>query len=262
MKLSCVSASYVMDLFGYPGHFDWGLASEKIPHSPLLETLDGMLDRLAPARLDGVELWFPHVSPLNLTPALASAVRRRLAAHGMVCCACAGGIADPAEDPYACEEAFQVACLLGAPVIAGHVAASTIGRLGEVCARYGVRVGFENGGEKDAGEILAAMRGSGDWVGAAIDTGNMAVQGGDPVRAIRQLGAQIIHVHFKDVPAVGAHDCVALGAGIVDVKGVIRELKACGYDGWLSIEVETADRDPSQEIAASAETVRRLWSSL
>ena len=259
MKLSCVSASYVMDLFGYPGHFDWGLASEKIPHSPLLETLDGMLDRLAPARLDGVELWFPHVSPLKLTPALASAIRRRLAARGMVCCACAGGIADPAEDPYACEEAFQVARLLGAPVIAGHVAAGTIGRLGEVCARYGVRVAFENGGEKDAEEILAAIQGSGDWVGAAIDIGNMAAQGGDPARAIRQLGARIIHVHFKDVPAVGAHDCVALGAGIVDVKGVIRELKACGYDGWLSIEVETADRDPSQEIAASAETVRRLW---
>jgi sugar phosphate isomerase/epimerase len=55
---------------------------------------------------------------------------------------------------------------------------------------------------------------------------------------------------------------VALGAGIVDVKGVIRELKACGYDGWLSIEVETADRDPSQEIAASAETLRRLWRSV
>jgi L-ribulose-5-phosphate 3-epimerase len=262
MKLSCVSASYVMDLFGYPGHFNWGLASEKIPQSPLLETLDGMLDRLAPARLDGVELWFPHVSPLNLTPALASDVRRRLAARGMVCCACAGGIADPAEDPYACEEAFQVARLLGAPVIAGHVAAGTLGRLGEICARYAVRVAFENGGEKDAGEILAAIRGSGDWIGAAIDTGNMAAQGGDPVRAIRQLGARIMHVHFKDVPAVGAHDCVALGAGIVDVKGVIRELKACGYDGWLSIEVETADRDPSQEIAASAETLRRLWRSV
>ena len=95
-------------------------------------------------------------------------------------------------------------------------------------------------------------------VGAALDTGNMAAQGGDPVRAVHELGERIIHVHFKDVPAVGSHDCVALGTGIVDVAGVIRELRACGYDGWLSIEVETGDRDPTDEIIASAETVRRL----
>ena len=261
MQLSCVSASYVMDLLGYPGHYDWELAMEKIPQSPLLETLDSMLDRLAPAKLDGIELWFPHVAPTNLTPALASVIRQRLAARGMVCCACAGGISDPDQDPYACEEAFQVTRLLGASLIAGHLGANTARRLGQFCARYAVHVAYENGSDRDAAEILAAIRGGNEWIGAAIDTGNMAAQGGDPVRAIRELGPKIIHVHFKDVPAVGAHECVALGAGIVDVKGVIRELKACGYDGWLSIEVETSDHDPSQEIVASAETIRRLWGS-
>ena len=65
--------------------------------------------------------------------------------------------------------------------------------------------------------------------------------------------------NFKDVPAVGAHECVALGGGIVDVRGVIRELKRTGYDGWLSIEIETSDHDPTAEIIASAATLRRLW---
>jgi sugar phosphate isomerase/epimerase len=67
-----------------------------------------------------------------------------------------------------------------------------------------------------------------------------------------------MHVHFKDVPAVGSHDCVALCTGIVDVAGVIHELRAAGYDGWLSIEIETGDRDPTDEILSSAETLRRL----
>jgi sugar phosphate isomerase/epimerase len=67
-------------------------------------------------------------------------------------------------------------------------------------------------------------------------------------------------VHLKDVPAVGSHDCVAIGTGIVDVQGVFRELKACGYNGWLSIEVETGVRDPTEAILSSAETIRRLWS--
>jgi sugar phosphate isomerase/epimerase len=107
-------------------------------------------------------------------------------------------------------------------------------------------------------EIQVAIRGGGKWIGANLDTGNLAIQGGDPVKAARVLGGQIRHVHFKDVPAVGSHDCVAIGSGIVDVKGVLKELKACNYDGWLSIEIETADHDPTEEIIQSAETIRAL----
>lgn len=259
MKLSCVTASYVADLIGYPGDVDWGLASATIERAPLMETLSGILDRLSPARLDGLEIWFPHVSPHNLTPALASQVRKSLAARGMVCNACAGGVADPQADPYGCDEAFQVAQLLKAPLIAGHLPPAAVPHLCRVAASYGVRLAFENGSEKDESEIETAIRGGDDWVGANLDTGNLAAQGGDPVRAVRALGKRIVHVHLKDVPAVGSHDCVAVGAGIVDVAGVFRELKACGYNGWLSIEVETGDRDPTEAILSSAETIRRLW---
>jgi sugar phosphate isomerase/epimerase len=258
MKLSCVTASYVADLIGYPGAIDWGLASETIERAPLLETLNSILDRLTPARLDGLEIWFPHVSPRNLTPALASQVRKTLAERGMVCCACAGGVADPQTEPYACEEAFQVAQLLKAPLIAGHLHAAAVARLCRVAASYGIRLAFENGSEKNESEIQAAIQEGDEWVGANLDTGNLAAQGGDPVRAVRLLGNRIVHVHLKDVPAVGSHDCVAIGTGIVDLKGVFRELKACGYDGWLSIEIETGDRDPTEAILSSAETIRRI----
>ena len=79
------------------------------------------------------------------------------------------------------------------------------------------------------------------------------------MRAAREWATRIIHGTFKDVPAVGAHECVALGSGIVDIRGMVRELKAVGYDGWLSIEIETSDHDPTEEIIASAERLRRLW---
>jgi sugar phosphate isomerase/epimerase len=259
MKLSCVTASYVADLTGYPGAIDWGLASETIERAPLVETLNGILDRLAPARLDGLEIWFPHASPRNLTPTLASQVRQSLARRGMTCCACAGGLADPQAEPYACDEAFQVAQLLKAPLIAGHLEAVAVAHLCRVAASYGVRLAFENGAEKNEAEIQAVLQDGEEWVGANLDTGNLAAQGGDPVRAVRLLGKRIVHVHLKDVPAVGSHDCVAFGTGIVDVPGLFRELKACGYNGWLSLEVETGDRDPTEAILSSAETVRRLW---
>ena len=145
MKLSCVSASYVNDLAGYPGPIDWVQAGETIRRAPLLETLEGMLDRLAPARLDGIELWFPHIWPTKITPALANEVLGRLAARGMVCCACAGGLGNPEDDPYGCKELFQTARLLGATLIASHMDARAVPALGQMAARFGVQVAYENG---------------------------------------------------------------------------------------------------------------------
>lgn len=256
MKISCVTASYVADLLGYPGAIDWGKAMETIIQAPLLDTIAQMLRRLEPAHLEGIEFWFPHIDPAKITPAAAGEIRKLLNDYGMVCAACAGGVSDPEDDPYGAAATFHTTRLMEAALIAGHFEPKAIPSLGALGKKYGVLSAFENGGEKDVDEILGAMRGGNEWIGANLDTGNLAAQGGDPVKAARVLGKQIKHVHFKDVPAVGSHDCVAIGSGIVDVKGVVRELKACGYDGWLSIEIETADHDPTEEILLSAERIR------
>jgi len=256
MKISCVTASYVADLIGYPGEIDWGLASETITRAPLLETVEGILRRLEPARLDGIELWFPHIWPAHLTPLLAGEIQKRLAARGMVCCACAGSVGDPDQNQGEASAFFQAARLLDAPLIAGHFDPQAVPSLARLCSRYGVRAAFENGGEKDASEIESAILTGSEWIGANLDTGNLAAQGGDPVQAIRLLGPRLMHVHLKDVPAAGSHQCVALGTGIVDMPGVIRALKVIGYDSWLSIEIETGDHDPTREIVASADAVR------
>ncbi len=258
MRISCVTASYVGDVLGYPGELDWGRAMSLMAQAPLLETIEGLLVRLEPARLEGIEFIFPHIAPTSITPALATEVQRRLAERGMVCCACAGGLPDPVQDAWGCAALFQTARLLEAPLIAGHIHVQALGPLSAMCQRFGVRVAYENGTERDAQEMLAAVEGGDEWVGMNIDTGNIAARGGDPVQAIRELGRRIMHVHLKDVPSVGSHDCVALGHGIVDVPGVVRALREIGYDGWLSIEIETGDHDPSADIAESAETLRRL----
>ena len=257
MKLSCVTASYVADLLGYPGSIDWGYAADTIVQAPMLETIDGMLERLAPAKLDGIEFWFPHIWPAKITPVLAGEILKRLADRGMICAACAGDAGDPVNDPYRTAAIFQTTRLMEASIIAGHFDPPSVPGLGKFGEKYGVYATFENDHQKEIAEIEAAIKGGNRWIAANLDTGNFAGQGGDPVKAVRVLGARIKHVHFKDVPA-GAHDCVELGKGIVDIKGVMRELKAVGYDGWLSIEIETYDRDPTDEIIASAETLRRL----
>jgi sugar phosphate isomerase/epimerase len=260
MKLSCVTASYVADLINYPGEVDWDLAAHTIETSPILETMDGMLKRLAPARLDGIEPWFPHLGgPKAKNETLLASLKEKFAAAGLVCAACAGDAGDPIHDPENCERPFQIAKVLGAPLIAAHADPKAVAAISKICEKYQVALGFENGGEGDVSEILEAINQGNQWVGSNLDTGNFANSGGDPVKAVRVLGKRINHVHFKDVTVAGSGHCISLGQGIVDVRGVMRELKAIGYNGWLSIEIETVDHDPTAEIIESANFLRSLF---
>jgi inosose dehydratase len=94
-----------------------------------------------------------------------------------------------------------------------------------------------------------------------LDSGHLAVAGGDAVAALRDWGARVGAVHIKDVrldvlETVKAERAdsltawrrglfCALGAGDVDLAGFCAELSARGYDGWVVVEqdrvLETGD---------------------
>jgi inosose dehydratase len=103
-------------------------------------------------------------------------------------------------------------------------------------------------------------------VGICLDVGHYLVGGGDPVAAIERLGERVTHVHLKDVdPAVHARLSAGalsglgeavderifteLGAGSLDLLGVLRVLAARGYDGWLMVEQDSSWSPPSEAAA-------------
>jgi inosose dehydratase len=89
-------------------------------------------------------------------------------------------------------------------------------------------------------------------VGLCLDTGHLLVGGGDPVAEIRRWAARINHVHLKDASRLLMHEIVAtgsdanqiwtrgvfraLGAGDLDVEGVLAALREVGYAGWMVVE--------------------------
>ncbi len=88
-------------------------------------------------------------------------------------------------------------------------------------------------------------------VGLCLDTGHLMLCGGDPVRAAREWGGRINHVHLKDARRKVAEEIVResapvsaiwqrgafcrLGEGDLDVDAVLEELKK-SYTGWLVVE--------------------------
>ena len=120
-----------------------------------------------------------------------------------------------------------------------------------------------------------------DLVGICLDVGHYLVGGGDPVRAIEALGERVTHVHLKDVDPVvleglrtgalgGFGDAIRarlfteLGAGLLDLDGVVAGLAARAYDGWLMIEQDSCWGPPSESAAIGrrvlATTLRRAGS--
>jgi inosose dehydratase len=84
-------------------------------------------------------------------------------------------------------------------------------------------------------------------VGVNLDTGNLWLGGGDPLAMIRKLGPKIEHVHWKDMPKEMEEKrgtmfgcgmaLIPLGTGVVDIRGVFRELRKIGFDGYTTLEI-------------------------
>ena len=93
-------------------------------------------------------------------------------------------------------------------------------------------------------------------VDMCIDTGHIALAGGDPLEVARMAGERVAHVHLKDVDERLAEQVRAgeatfrggvrrglfrpLGEGYVDIAGLVRHLEDGGYRGWYVLEQDIA----------------------
>lgn len=123
-------------------------------------------------------------------------------------------------------------------------------------------------------ETQRVLEGSG--IGLCLDTGHLLIGGGDPLAVAAGWPGRIAHVHLKDVrlalaqrvragertytAAVTDGMYVPLGAGDVDIAGIVRLLESSGYAGWYVLEQDTILRaapgeagfaDPLDDVRAS-----------
>jgi sugar phosphate isomerase/epimerase len=75
---------------------------------------------------------------------------------------------------------------------------------------------------------------------------------------LNAYGSRLRHVHLHDNKGGGADLHLALGCGNVDVPGAIRALKGCGYDGTITLEVFSPDRE---YLRYSRDLLTRLWAA-
>ncbi|MCP9484400.1 MAG: sugar phosphate isomerase/epimerase [Gaiellaceae bacterium MAG52_C11] len=100
-----------------------------------------------------------------------------------------------------------------------------------------------------------------------LDSGHLALAGGDPVAALRDWRERIDYVHLKDVRAEATEWALAdvwrrggfceLGAGIVALDAFLLELERPGYAGWVVVEQDALPGDLAG--ARESQARNRRW---
>jgi inosose dehydratase len=142
---------------------------------------------------------------------------------------------------------------------------ANLDRLADVAAERGVlavlhpHVGTMVETRTDVERVL-----DGSAIKLCLDTGHLLIGGTDPLQLAREVPGRIAHAHLKDVDAALAArvqngeltytDAVRsgmytrLGAGDIDIAGIVTALRANGFDGWFVMEQDTIlDGEPSDE---------------
>jgi len=121
---------------------------------------------------------------------------------------------------------------------------------------------------------------TGSSIRLCLDTGHLLIGGTDPLRLARQVPERIAHTHLKDVDAklvvavragaltyteaVRRGMYTPLGAGDVDIAGIVTTLRSNGFDGWFVMEQDTildaepTDEGPLRDVAASVRFMREI----
>lgn len=93
-------------------------------------------------------------------------------------------------------------------------------------------------------------------LGACADVGHYKRMDLDPIACLKELEGRIISLHFKDVAPQGEEgtlEDVVWGKGILNVKGMMEELKRQDFKGYFTIEYEADWENNLPQIKESIE---------
>jgi sugar phosphate isomerase/epimerase len=182
----------------------------------------------------------------NASPELVDKVKAALKQHGLI--AVAYGVVGLPKDEAGCRKVFEFAKTMGIRVI-NTESVDSIDTWEPLVKQYDIKVGFHDHPKRpdhpeykmwDPNYILSVVKDRDPRIGSCADTGHWQRSGLKPVDCIKILKGRIMSSHLKDLNEFGkreAHD-LPYGQGVGQVKEVLDEYKAQGFDGPISVEYE------------------------
>jgi sugar phosphate isomerase/epimerase len=183
----------------------------------------------------------------------------------------AAGVLPFSKDTDANRKHFEFARALGVKVLSADPAPDAFDSLDKLCEEYGVAVAIHPHGPignklhhwYSAEIILEAVKDHHPLIGSCLDTGHLIRSAQapfgkklDPAQQIRVMGKRNFGIHLKDHDNARRED-VIFGQGVLDVASVLAALREVGFDRSISIEYEAHPDNPTPDVEACLEVVKK-----
>ena len=203
------------------------------------------------------------MTPLTEVKARADAYR----AAGLVLTA-AGTIYFNKDEDDDVRAKFDYVKAAGISLIVGAPTHATLARVERFAKQYDVRVAIHNHGPEDKEwpsplDVLAAVHSMDAHMGCCIDVGHTLRAGVDPVDAIQKAGPRLFDIHMKDLAERNVKESqVAVGEGLMPVRGIFQALIAMRYNGFVDLEYEIKPDDPLPGMVESFAYMRGMLAGM
>ncbi|HEY0795924.1 MAG TPA: sugar phosphate isomerase/epimerase [Acidisarcina sp.] len=147
-------------------------------------------------------------------------------------------------------------------MVAGVPAPEVLPRIERFAREYDIQVAIHNHGPEDKLwpsplDVLKKVGGMDARIGCCMDVGHAARAGTNVVAAVHTLGARLLNIHMKDLTDFGSKESqVAVGEGVIPVRGLFEALIATRYKGFVDLEYEVHPDDPMPGVIESLAYMR------
>jgi sugar phosphate isomerase/epimerase len=211
--------------------------------------------------------FYSGMLPLDASGDEIAAMKQRVADLGMTISA--HGVNGFGKDAAANRKAFEFAKALGIRNITADPDPASFDSLNELVQEFDIRIAIHNHGPRHrynkAVDVLGAIEGRDERIGACADLGHYIRSGERPVDVIRLLKGRLYGIHLKDFAEMKEDvKGVVLGRGHLNVPAVFDALLKAGFpaDGALSLEYEENPENPIADIRECVAVAKKALSEL
>lgn len=203
----------------------------------------------------------------NATPEMISAVKAKLAEHGLT--PVGFGVVRLANDEAACRKVFDFCKTMGIGVVVTEPAEDAFDLIEKLVKEYDIKMAIHNHPKRpldraykywDPNYVLSLVKDRDPRMGSCADIGHWVRSGLNPVECIEILKGRIFDSHVKDLTEFGdpkAHD-VPFGTGVSKIADVLNAYAAQGFYGPLDIEYEYNWENSLPEVRQCLEFVKNF----
>jgi len=181
----------------------------------------------------------------------------------------AGTIYFPKDEDEDIRSKFEYAKRAGISVIvAGDPTPQILPRIEKFVKEYDIRFAIHNHGPEDKVwpsplDVLKAVKDMDPRMGCCIDVGHCERAGTDVVQAIHEVGPRLFDMHIKDLTSFQSKESqVAVGQGIMQIRGMFEALIEIGYKGFVDLEYEIHGDDPMPGVIESIGFMRGVLAGM